>query len=86
MGFKTCRWCTPLSCEMRNPLGCPEIERINFLIQRDGEQAARMWVERTLRMYREGINNPGSHASKSAYRPLFEESIREFEAWLAGQD
>jgi len=71
---------------MRNIPGRPEIERIDFLIQRDGEQAARAWVERTLRMYREAITKPGSHASNPAYRPLFEDSIRTFEAWLARQD
>lgn len=69
---------------MRNIPGRPEIERINFLIQRDGEQAA--WVERTLNIYREAIAKPGSPASNPAYRPLFEDSIRTFEAWLARQD
>jgi hypothetical protein len=65
--------------------GRPEIERIRFLIQRDGEKAARAWVERTLKIYCEAISTPRSPASSAAYRPLFEESIRTFKAWLAGQ-
>ena len=61
----------------------PEIERINYLLQRDGEKATRVWVERTLRIYREAITKPGSHASNTTYRPLFEKAIHEFEEWLA---
>ena len=63
----------------------PEMERINFLLQRDGEPTARAWVERTLKIYREAIAHPASHASSKEYRPLFAESIREFEAWLAAR-
>ncbi len=70
-------------CEMRNIPGRPEIERINFLIRRDGEAAARAWVERTLGIYRAAIAKPSSPASNSPYQPLFEDSIRTFEAWLA---
>jgi hypothetical protein len=70
---------------MRTIAGRPEIERINFLIQRDGERTTRTWVERTLSIYREAITKPGSHASIDSYRPLFERSIHTFEAWLAGQ-
>lgn len=60
-----------------------EAERIRFLVERDGRAAARKWVQDTLKSYRDAVNSPSSHASKSNYRPLFEESIREFEAWLA---
>ncbi|MDQ3797759.1 MAG: hypothetical protein M3294_09415 [Pseudomonadota bacterium] len=63
--------------------GRPEIERIDFLVRRDGKAAARAWVERTLAIYRAAIAKPGSHASSTTYRPLFEDSIRTFEAWLA---
>jgi hypothetical protein len=66
--------------------GRPEIERINFLIQRDGVKATRTWVERTLQQYREAITKPGSPASNPTYRPLFEDSIQTFKAWLARQD
>jgi hypothetical protein len=70
---------------MRTIAGRPEIERINFLTQRDGKRTAQAWVERTLSIYREAITKPGSHASTDSYRPLFEQSIHTFEAWLAGQ-
>ena len=65
--------------------GCvrPEIERINYLLQRDGDEATRAWVERTLRIYREAITKPGSHASNTTYQPLLEKTIHEFEEWLA---
>jgi hypothetical protein len=60
-----------------------EKHRIKLLVERDGEAAARAWVERTLKIYREAINHPGSHPSTKEYRPAFEQSIREFEEWLA---
>jgi hypothetical protein len=60
-----------------------EAERIQLLVDRDGFAAARTWVERTLEIYREAIHSDKSHASKTDYRPLFEDSIREFEQWLA---
>ena len=59
-----------------------ETQRIRFLVERDGEDAARDWVERTLAIYRNAIQSDGSHASLSDYRSSFEASIREFEAWL----
>ncbi|HYL17650.1 MAG TPA: hypothetical protein VEV20_03155 [Burkholderiales bacterium] len=61
----------------------PEAERIDFLLTRDGPQATRVWVERTLRMYREELGRPTSYASDAAYRPRFESAVREFEEWLA---
>jgi hypothetical protein len=59
-----------------------EAARIRFLVERDGRAAARRWVEETLKAYREAVSSPSSHASKSNYRPLFEEAVREFEEWL----
>ncbi len=61
-----------------------EKERIEFLVRRDGVEQARAWVERTLKLYREAIAS-GSHAASPAYRPLFEQSIRDFEIWLNGK-
>lgn len=60
-----------------------EQQRINLLIERDGEAAAREWVKRTLDIYRQALKSSASHASLPEYRPLFEQSIREFEHWLA---
>lgn len=59
-----------------------ERQRIRLLIERDGESAARAWVERTLRIYREAVDNRHGHASLPQYRSGFEASIETFEAWL----
>lgn len=59
-----------------------EARRIHFLLERDGEEATRAWVERTLGIYRNAIASSGSHASLGDYRPSFEASIAEFESWL----
>ena len=59
----------------------PEQSRIAFLVERDGEEAARAWVERTLKLYRDAIATR-SHAAHPDYRPMFEDSIRAFEEWL----
>lgn len=63
-----------------------EAERIRFLVERDGRAAARKWVQETLKSYRDAVSSPSSHASKPNYKPLFEESIREFEGWLAREE
>lgn len=60
-----------------------ESNRIELLVRRDGIDKARTWVERTLKLYRDAIAS-GSHAATNEYRPLFEQSIREFEEWLSG--
>lgn len=59
------------------------MERIRVLLARDGRQATRAWVERTLRMYREELGRPTSYASDLVYRPRFERAVCEFEEWLA---
>ncbi|HWF97648.1 MAG TPA: hypothetical protein VN691_00545, partial [Steroidobacteraceae bacterium] len=60
----------------------PESERIEFLLRRDGHEATRKWVERTLGLYRAEIGRRGSYATDATYRPRFEKAIREFEEWL----
>ncbi len=60
-----------------------EVRRIELIVRRDGEAAARAWVERTLEIYRAALAS-GGYAASAPYRPLFEQSIREFEQWLAG--
>lgn len=59
-----------------------ELDRIQFLVRRDGRDAAIVWVGTTLDIYRRAITDRHSHASLPQYRPLFEDSIRTFEAWL----
>lgn len=60
-----------------------EQHRIDFLVQRDGAEAARRWVARTLAIYREALSNPRHHASAPEYRGAFQQAIREFEGFLA---
>lgn len=60
-----------------------EKERINLLLQRDGLEVTRNWVERTLNSYRKAVASPANHASQKSYKPLFEQSIQEFEQWLS---
>ena len=59
-----------------------EKQRIDFLVRRDGVKDARAWLERTLELYQQAIASDTSHAATSEYRPRFEQSIREFKAWL----
>jgi hypothetical protein len=63
-----------------------EKQRIDLLVRRDGIREARAWVERTLKLYREAIASGAGHAATQEYRPLFEQSIREFEDWLEGKE
>ena len=59
-----------------------ERQRIEFLVHRDGADEARIWAQRTLKLYRESIASRSSHAATNEYRPVFEQSIEDFEAWL----
>jgi len=63
----------------------PESERIEFLLKRDGPEATRAWVQRTLAIYRKALRNPAGHGADPVYRPRFEQAIQEFEEWLAKQ-
>ncbi|HJS91534.1 MAG TPA: hypothetical protein VJ738_16330 [Steroidobacteraceae bacterium] len=63
----------------------PEFERIEFLLRRDGPQATRAWVERTLEIYRKALSDRTHYAADASYKPRFERAVREFEEWLAGQ-
>lgn len=55
-------------------------------MQRDGPEATRAWVRRTLGIYREALANRSSHAATPEFRSLFEEAVREYEAWLGPVD
>ncbi len=59
-----------------------ESQRLEFIVERDGEDAARAWAQRTLEIYRNAVDNPHSHASGAQYRGLFLAAIRDIEAWL----
>ena len=63
----------------------PESERIAFLLKRDGLEATRAWVERTVAIYRRALADPRSYANDSSYKPRFERAVRELAEWLAAQ-
>jgi len=63
----------------------PESERIAFLLKRDGFEATRAWVERTVAIYRRALADPKHYADDSSYKPRFERAVQEFEDWLFGQ-
>ena len=60
-----------------------ETRRIQFLLERDGYDATRAWVDQTLKIYRQALAHPGSLATEPIYRWRFERSVREFELWLS---
>jgi len=62
----------------------PESERIELLLKRDGLEATRAWVERTVAIYRRALAEPKHYANDSSYKPRFERAVREFEEWLSG--
>jgi len=62
---------------------CAEASRIEFLLQRDGPAATRIWVRRTLAIYRRPVLNPRHFAHTAEYRLKFVASCLEFRRWLA---
>lgn len=63
-----------------------EVQRLNFLIERDGLQAARDWACRTRGLYRVAVLNKDHYASKGKYRRMFIESYLEFKQFCEGND
>ena len=63
-----------------------EAGRIRLIVERDGLDSAVQWVHRTLQIYAQALDDPANFARAAEYRPRFEQSIREFEAWLDQQD
>lgn len=59
-----------------------EAGRIGLLLARDGEEATRDWVHRTLAIYRRAVLNPGHFASTGDYRRRFLASCLDFRRWL----
>lgn len=60
----------------------PESERIEFLLQRDGFEATRRWVERTVGIYKAALAEKGGYGTDPTYRLRLDKAIREFEEWL----
>lgn len=60
----------------------PESERIEFLLQRDGFEATRKWVERTVGIYKAALAEKGGYGTDPTFRLRLERAVREFEEWL----
>jgi hypothetical protein len=60
-----------------------ERNRIEFLLERDGLEATRAWVLRTLKIYQDALAKPRHHAALLHYRPLYEQAVHTYEQWLA---
>lgn len=60
----------------------PESERIEFLLRRDGFEATRKWVERTVGIYRAALAEHRGYGTDPIYRLRLERAVREFEEWL----
>lgn len=60
-----------------------ETNRLELIVQRDGLDAAIAWAGRTMQTYLEALKDPRHYARTTEYRPKFEESVREFQRWLA---
>lgn len=72
-----------------SPTGAPgledcstEAQRIGFLLERDGLDAARTWVRRTLAIYRSAVLDPRHFASAPDYRRRYLLSCADFRRWL----
>lgn len=62
---------------------CAEASRIEFLLQRDGPVATRIWVRRTLAIYRRSALDRRHFAHTAEYRRKFVVSYLDFRRWLA---
>jgi len=59
----------------------PESDRIDFLLRRDGLEATRTWVERTIGLYKAELARRG-YCTDPVYRARFETAVQQFEYWL----
>lgn len=59
----------------------PESDRIDFLLRRDGLEATRKWVERTIGLYKAELARRG-YCTDPVYRGRFETAVQQFEYWL----
>ena len=60
----------------------PELDRINFLIERDGIDKALSKIRENLFVYQEHINKRLNQCKEKSYRYKFEESIKEMEGFI----
>lgn len=62
--------------------GWSERQRLGFLVERDGTEAAEKWARRTMQIYRRAVLTPRHFASMAQYRRRFIESYCEFKRWI----
>lgn len=62
---------------------CVEAARIELLLERDGAAATRMWIHRTLVIYRRSVLDRRHFAHTADYRLKFVVSCLVFRQWLA---
>jgi hypothetical protein len=53
--------------------------RLETLVARDGQDAAREWARRTAALYRKSISDAAHFASQPDSKPRFEQLVRELE-------
>jgi hypothetical protein len=59
-----------------------DLFRISLMERREGAAAARDWVRRTLRIYREALRSPGHFARNKEYRRGFVRSVCVLRSYL----
>ena len=57
--------------------------RLETLIARHGVEQAKQWAAKTAAIYRLCIGDPNHYASQPDWKPHFEESIQEFNHFVA---
>jgi hypothetical protein len=67
---------------LRTAYGVIQLSIARILVQRDGYEAARAWVERALPSYREAVTKP-EPCLQIQVPPLFEQASGELEEWSA---
>lgn len=63
-----------------------EIDRINFIVERDGALAAAKFVRQTIKIYRRAVLNTKGFAPLPEYRAKFIKSYCELKKWIREYD
>lgn len=56
--------------------------RLTMLCDRDGRAVAHEWVQATLQLYRQAIQNPAHFASQADWKARFDRSMRELTTFI----
>ena len=73
-----------IRCACAGPTADCRIERgrIGLVLERDGPEATREWVKRTLGIYRRAVLDRSHFASTPAYKSMYVASCADFRRWL----